>query len=132
LYSGAQIFVNNPQALPASAFKVFWYGNNPDLFKDYLAAEFYAQEISDQTIRQIVIDQVNLSLDEYAAFAKIQEGFNLAASTTPTWDGNLSRLQAALIYSYAESGDEINTFFMKFNERRLNVRRSLLPFNSSL
>jgi uncharacterized delta-60 repeat protein len=131
LYSGAQIFINNPQLLPAAVFKIFWYGNNPDLFKDYLAAEFYAQVISDLTVRAIVLEQINASLDEYAAFAFNQPGFNLAASTTPTWDGPLSRLLAVLLAAYPDSSDDINSFFASFNNRRTLVNRALLPFNNN-
>jgi uncharacterized delta-60 repeat protein len=131
LYSGAQIFINNPQLLPAAVFKIFWYGNNPALFKDYLAAEFYAQVIADPVVRAIVVEQVNSSLDEYAAYAQNQLGFNLAASTTPTWDGNLSRLQAVLLIAYPDSTDDINEFFRQFNNRRTLVHLALLAFNNN-
>ncbi len=131
LYSGAQIVVENVQSLPAALFKIFWYGNNPNLFKDYLAAEFYAQSIITRPhVASVVLDEINALLDEYALLSAGQTDWNLAACTTPTWDGNFDRLRLILLAAYPDSTDEINQFFIAFNHRRDLVRQNLLQSNN--
>jgi uncharacterized delta-60 repeat protein len=124
-YSGAEIFIESPQDLYPGAFKIYYYGNNLKLFKDYLAVEFYAQVIADTGVRTDVIDRVNALLDDYAVNAGDQIGLNLAACTTPILDGDFSRLQALLIIEHAGSTDDIIEFFRVLTRRKLNVRAAL-------
>jgi len=131
LFSGAEIFINDPAALTGGAFDVYWYGNNLALFRNFFATSFYALAITDSAARTDAINAVNISFDEYATVYADQPNLNLAASTTPGWDSHFDAVQASLIAAYSASTAQINTFFTDFNNRRTLVRDALLAFNNN-
>lgn len=128
IYSGSEIIIPDPANLQGAAFSVYWYGSNPAIFKDFFSIDFYANVIVDATARAATIAAVNASLDAYAVAYADQPEFNLAASTTPGWDAQLTAVQAILggLYSLAT----VAPFFSNFNARRTAVRNTLLAYAS--
>lgn len=129
LYSGAELFID-PSTLPASSFKVFWYGNDINRFKDFFGINFYAQNITDTSAQEDFITQINDILDNYAEFYASKPNFNLAASTVPALDTQFDNLKVLLILAHPESEDELGESFTLFNNRRIALRSALLPFSN--
>ena len=132
IYSGAEIFINNPQSLPLAQFATYWYGNSIELFKNYLGYEVYAQFITDTTVRNNLLTLLNDSLNSYAAIYAGQSNLNLVASTTPGWDGQFLKLQLFLIATHPGSAVQINEFFSMFNARRIAIHNQLASVGSQL
>ncbi len=129
LNSGAEIFISNPRGLPTSASSIYLYGNNRARFRAYLGVDFFIQMISDIDTRNAVLAQINLSLDEYLLVYENQSNLNLAASTTPGWDGRFSALGLTLTQEYPDSAAQIAEFFVIFNQRRLNLHNGLALYS---
>ena len=129
LNSGAEIFISNPGGLPTSAASIFLYGNNPLRFKAYLGAEFFAENITNINVRNVLKERVNLTLDEYLLVYENQSNLNLAASTTPGWNGHFGVLEVLLSETHPDSAEEIAAFFVAFNRRRLAVNNTLAQYS---
>lgn len=131
IYSGTQIMIKSPEVLQGPALSMYWYGNNPFIFKNFLNIPFYALVITDVAVRSATIAAVHTCLDEYAAVYAHQSHFNLVASTTPSWDRQFALLQQALLEDYPENADEICTFFTHFNACRRAIRKTFLAYKST-
>lgn len=114
--SGEEIFVNNPGGLTPADYKIFWYGNNPEIFKDFLAVEFYARVITDQTAREATLLAVHSILDNYATVYQNQPGWNLIWHLYKKY-AELNNAQGVLADVYASSANEITAFFTEFEGR---------------
>lgn len=131
MYSGAQIIMKGPDALQGAALSMYWYGNNPAIFKNFFNIPFYALVITDTTARSATITAVYNCLDEYAVIYANQPHLNLVASTTPGWDRQLDVVQQALVEVYPDFASQIRTFFTNFNVCRTAIRKTLLEHQSS-
>jgi uncharacterized delta-60 repeat protein len=129
LNSGAEIFISNPRGLPTAVSAIYLYGNDSARFRAYLGADFFVKVISDINTRNAVLAQINLSLDEYLLVYQNQPNLNLAASTTPGWDGHFSALGLTLAQQYPNSAGQIADFFVAFNQRRLNLHNALAAYS---
>lgn len=114
--SGEEIFVNNPGGLSPADYKIFWYGNNPDMFKDFLAVEFYARVITDQTAREATLLAVLNILNNYATVYQNQPGWNLIWHLYKKY-ADFNHAKDILIVAYPSSSDEITSFFTEFEGR---------------
>ncbi len=128
--SPGTFFISNPRALPTLAAIIFLYGNNPSRFRSFLGAELFAEMITDADAKNAVIDQINLSFDQYILAYENEPNINLAASTTPIWDDNFTMLEVFLLENHPDSYEEIVNFFVKFNRRRLAVHNVLEQYSS--
>ena len=128
-YSGSEIFIANPGVLSASAFPIYWYGNNVDYYQDFLALDFYAAVITDATVRSAVLAAVQASLADYVAIYEGQPNINLVGSLTPAWDGMFADLNHALDITYAGSASQIDTFFANLHSRIVAIHNELAAFS---
>ncbi|AXK61006.1 hypothetical protein [Candidatus Chromulinivorax destructor] len=126
IYSGDQIMIKSPDALQGAALSMYWYGNNPTIFKNFFNIPFHACAITDVAARSATITAVHNCLDEYAAVYANQLHLNLVASTTPGWDRQFALVQQKLTQDYPDSADNIHTFFTNFNACRIAIRKTLL------
>jgi hypothetical protein len=115
--SGEEHFVVNPSQLSAEQYKIYMYGNNPDLFTKFLGIELFARFITDAAAQAATVTAVNGILDAYADIYAGQPGWNLLESTYRV-DAEFDSAQATLITGYPGSTTQINTFFDRFNIRR--------------
>jgi len=119
LYSGNQMFISNPSSLTPGQYKMFHYGNNPDIFREFLAIDFYARKnITDSIVRADTISAVNDILDDLVLLCHGEPGFNLIWSTYLK-NREFTQAESDLITSYPASTIEIKAFFTLFNGRRI-------------
>jgi len=121
LLSGYEIFITNPNGLSPQQFKIFWYGNNPALFRDFFAIEFYARVITDQDARIATIAGIKLLFDEYVEIYGGQPGWNLVNSTY-RYNNQFAELEIALALEFSDSINQIHEFFTNFNGRRVALQ----------
>ena len=125
MYSGAEIFVNNASNLQPDLYKIYWYGNIPAIWKNYLAIDVFAQIIENADAQTYLVEQLNASLNQYALIYAGQPNLNLLTSTTPGWDNQLAQLEVLLVAHNPESESQIHEFFVKFNARRTIIHNQL-------
>lgn len=121
LLSGYEIFITNPSGLSPQQFKMFWYGNNPALFRDFFAIEFYARVITDEAARIATIAGIKSLFDQYVEIYAGQPGWNLVNSTY-RYNNQFAELEAALVLAHLNSADQIHEFFRNFNGRRIALQ----------
>lgn len=124
MYTGLEIIIPNPSALPTAVFKIYWYGNNPTIFKDFLGIALYVLVITDLVIRAEVIARLNTILDEYADLYGGQPDINLVACT-PLWDAHILKVELELIADYPAHTVAIRELFNNFNKRRRAISLQL-------
>jgi|GEM_PF-1045548 len=108
--SGEEIFVENPQQLNPVDFKMFYYGNNPNLFRNFLNIDFYAKVITDSDARIATLLAVNTILDDYTTVYQNQRGWNLILHAYRNYT-QLDTAAFVLMNDYASSSSEIANFF---------------------
>jgi len=118
LYSGNEIFISDPAGLSPADYKIFHYGNNPALFKDFLAIRFYARQISDPNARLATIEAVINILDDLVVVCQNQPGWNLIWHTYIK-DRQFYEAEISLTAAWPSSESEIVAFFTAFNGRRV-------------
>lgn len=118
LYSGNEIFISDPAGLSPADYKIFHYGNNPALFKDFLAIRFYARQISYPDARLATIEAVVNILDDLVVVCQNQPGWNLIWHTYIK-DRQFNEAETTLTTDWPDSADEITRFFTAFNGRRV-------------
>lgn len=109
-YSGEEIFVTNPSTLSAQDYKIYFYGNNPNLFEKYLGIELLARFITNSTVQAATVSAVQNIFDTYAQIYADQLGWNLVLHTYREY-GNLIAAQETLVSDYSGSVADINRFF---------------------
>ena len=109
-YSGEEIFVNDPNNLSPEDFKIYVYGNNPELFEKYLALNLFARVISDSTAQAATLSAVQIILDNYVQIYQNEPGYNLIWHLYKEY-GHLIEAQTALILNFPSSTDGIHNFF---------------------
>lgn len=119
LFSGQEHFVTDPSALTAEEYKIYWYGNSPDLFQKFLGVNLFARFITDPVVQDATITAVNFILDGYADVYAGQPGWNLVESTYRV-SSEFDAAQEVLVTNYPRSADQINQFFQRFNTRRIS------------
>ena len=129
MYSGAEIFIANPAVLSADAFAIYWYGNNPSYYQDFLTIDFYAAVITDPAVRLDVVNNVLGSLAIYVSLYEGQPNLNLVANLTPGWDGPLHKVNELLDIAHAGSASQIDSFFASLHERIVAIRAVLSAFS---
>ena len=121
LLSGYEIFITNPSGLSPQQFKMFWYGNNPALFRDFFAIEFYDRLITDESARIATIAVIKSLFDQYVEIYAGQPGWNLVNSTY-RYNNQFAELEVALVLAHLNSADQIHEFFRNFNGRRIALQ----------
>ena len=100
---------------------MFWYGNNPALFRDFFAIEFYARVITDEAARIATIAGIKSLFDQYVEIYAGQPGWNLVNSTY-RYNNQFAELEVALVLAHLNSADQIHEFFRNFNGRRIALQ----------
>ena len=117
LFSGQEIFVNEPFRLMTEDWKIHVYGNEPKLFKDFFTIDLFTRPIIDNNARNDTRAGMNSILDSFAAIYGGQPGWILV-QTTYRVNAQFDVLRNALIAEYVTSTDQINGAFAQFNARR--------------
>ncbi|MGZ6254900.1 MAG: hypothetical protein ACXWL5_02860 [Candidatus Chromulinivorax sp.] len=124
-YSGYEINVTEPRSLTYTNKQIYFYGNTSSFLADILAVPFYAQTISNVTIRQAVIDAINVYLfDSYVPLHINVPGWNLVWNLY-LQSSELDQVRAGLVLSYPAFEDEINTCFDNLNNRINDVKYAI-------
>lgn len=124
MYSGEQIFVENPTILNFEDIRSYYYGNNPAYLRKVLNAEYYIRKnITSGTLSVAAKVALESVIDNYIAFYSDVPGWNLV------WHlysqvANFEIAQEALITAFAESADEINSLFADIADRSIGMRYS--------
>lgn len=117
LLSGQEIFVPDASKLSPENYKIFYYGNNPNLFEKFLGIDLFARFITDSAAQSATLAAVYGIFDDYVAVYAGQPGWNLLQSTYRVSD-QFDAAQATLVITYSSSASQINQFFDLFNTRR--------------
>ncbi len=130
--TGTEFTLPAARQLSGGPFKLYWYANNPALFLTFLAVDFYANVIVDQTIKADVIALVVASYDKYVYYVENTPSTNMnLAGSLSVWDGNLAKLETALSLHYSGSNlDEIRTFLTRFRGRITAISNEMSAFNN--
>lgn len=109
-YSGQEIFVTDPSTLSPSNYKIYYYGNNPELFIKYFGIDVFAQSITDISVQSDTIIAVQAIFANYAEIYQDQPGWNLVWHSYRIYS-DLIAAQAILRADYLSSETQINQFF---------------------
>ncbi len=116
MYSGQEIFVTDTTILNPQDLKTYYYGNDPIYLTLVLSALYFAQVITDTTVREAVLSSVANTLADYVVIYSGQPGWNLV------WHlyRQLSIFEddrKALLILFADFTNEINSFYAKLETR---------------
>jgi uncharacterized delta-60 repeat protein len=120
-YSGYETFVTDPKLLSGAHLKNYFYGNNIEYVNRVIALNLLAVQISDKTVRQVVIDAVQAMFDAYYLIYTDIPGFNLVLHLY-LLEIDLQFLQNDFIKTYPIIADEINACFGSIIQRIIKLK----------